>query len=141
MFLTKEQKQKINQIGRKYSLRLILLYGSFARGETHDDSDLDIAILGKKPLNLDTLLSIYAEMPFIFGDNKRRELDLSSLHHINPLFRFYVMRDSVLLYGKSIDYYSFKAYAFRDYQESQSLLKLMDILIHKRQKYLLKNYA
>ena len=122
MFLTKEQKEKINQIGRKYSLRLILLYGSFARGETHADSDLDIAILGKKPLNLDTLLSIYAEMPFIFGDNKRRELDLSSLHNVNPLFRFYVMRDSVLLYGKSIDYYSFKAYAFRDYQESQSLL-------------------
>jgi len=141
MFLTKEQKQKINQIGRKYNLKLILLYGSFARGETRSDSDLDIAVLGKKPINLDTLLSIYSEMPFIFGNNKRRELDLSSLHNVNSLFRFYVMRDSILLYGKSIDYYSFKAYAFRDYQESQSLLKLMDTLIHKRQKYLLKNYA
>ena len=141
MFLTKEQKQKINQIGRKYNLKLILLYGSFARGETHADSDLDIAVLGKEPIKFDTFLNIYYEMRLVFDNKPIRELDLSSLHHINPLFRFYVMRDSILLYGKSIDYYSFKAYAFRDYQESQSLLKLMDILIHKRQKYLLKNYA
>jgi len=141
MLLTKEQKEKINQIGEKYNLRLILLYGSFARGENRLNSDIDIAVLGKKPITLDTLLSISSEMPFIFEDNKRKELDLTSLHDVNPLFRFYVMRDSILLYGKSIDYYSFKAYAFRDYQESQSLLKLMDILINKRQKYFLKNYA
>jgi predicted nucleotidyltransferase len=141
MLLTKEQKEKINQIGRKYNLRLILLYGSFARGENHPGSDIDIAVLGKNPITLDALLSISSEMPFIFADNKRGELDLTSLHDVNPLFRFYVMRDSILLYGKSIDYYSFKAYAFRDYQESQSLLKLMDILINKRQKYFLKNYA
>jgi predicted nucleotidyltransferase len=143
MLLTKAQKQKIDQIGKKYNLRLILLFGSFSRGEARPESDLDIAILGQEPISFDTLLRIYSEMPFVFDNdgNKRRDLDLVSLHDVNPLFRFYVMRDSILLYGKSIDYYSFKAYAFRDYQESQSLLKLMDILINKRQKYLLKNYA
>ena len=141
MLLTKKQKEKIDQIGKKYNLRLILLYGSFARGENHPGSDFDIAILGKKPIDFNTQLDIYAEMSDIFGDNRDRELDVKSLHNVNPLFRFYVMRDSILLFGKTVDYYSFKAYAFRDYQESQSLLKLMDILIHKRQKYLLKNYA
>ena len=141
MLLTKEQKQKINQLGKRYNLRLILLYGSFARGENHPDSDMDIAILGKKTIDFDTFLSIYSEMFAVFGNNQRGEIDLNSLHNINPLFRFYVMRDSILLFGKTVDYYSFKAYAFRDYQDSQSLLKLMDILIHKRQKYLLKNYA
>ena len=141
MFLTKEQKQKIERLGKRYNLRLILLYGSFARGENHSGSDLDIAILGKKTIDFDTFLNIYSEMFAVFGDDQRGELDLSSLHNTNPLFRFYVMRDSILLFGKTVDYYSFKAYAFRDYQESQSLLKLMDILIHKRQKYLLKNYA
>jgi predicted nucleotidyltransferase len=141
VFLAEKQKQKINQIGKKYNLRLILLFGSFARGENHPGSDLDIAILGEKTIDFDTFLNIYSEMFAIFGNGQGREVDLSSLHNVNPLFRFYVMRDSILLFGKSVDYYSFKAYAFRDYQESQSLLKLMDTLIHKRQKYLLKNYA
>lgn len=141
MLLTKKQKEKINQIGKKYNLKLILLYGSFARGENHPGSDLDIAVLGKESINLDTLLNIYYEMCLIFGNDPLGELDLSSLHDVNPLFRFYVMRDSMLLFGKTVDYYSFKAYAFRDYQESRSLLKLMNTLIYKRQKYLLKNYA
>lgn len=141
MLLTKKQKEKINQIGKKYNLKLILLYGSFARGENHPGSDLDIAVLGKESINLGTLLDIYYEMCLIFGNDPLGELDLSSLHDVNPLFRFYVMRDSMLLFGKTVDYYSFKAYAFRDYQESHSLLKLMNTLIYKRQKYLLKNYA
>lgn len=141
MLLTKKQKEKINQIGKKYNLKLILLYGSFARGENHPGSDLDIAVLGKESINLGTLLDIYYEMCLIFGNDPLGELDLSSLHDVNPLFRFYVMRDSMLLFGKTVDYYSFKAYAFRDYQESHSLLELMNTLIYKRQKYLLKNYA
>lgn len=141
MLLTKKQKEKIQQLGKKYNLKLILLYGSFARGENHPGSDVDIAVLGKEAINLDTLLSIYSEMYAIFGQNQQGELDLNSLHNVNPIYRFYVMRDSILLFGKTVDYYSFKAYTFRDYQESQSLLKLMDILIYKRQKYLLKNYA
>lgn len=142
MLLTKKQKEKINQIGEKYNLKFILLYGSFARGENRPGSDLDIAVLGKKPINLDTLLDIYYEMHFIFGNGQLYgELDLNSLHNVNPIYRFYVMRDSILFFGKTVDYYSFKAYAFRDYQDSQSLLKLMDTLIYKRQKYLLKSYA
>lgn len=141
MFITKEQKQKIEEIGRKYNLKLILLHGSYATGKIKPGSDLDVAVLGKKPIEFEELLKIHGDLANIFGDNRERELDLKSLHKINVLFRFEVMRYSVLLYGNLIDYYSFKAYAFRDFQDSQSLFYLLGKLIKKRQKYLMEAYV
>ena len=141
MRITTDQKQKIKEIGGKYNLKLILLHGSFATGKNKIGSDLDIAVLGNKPIEFKKILEIHYDLAKIFGDDQKRELDLKSLHNINPLFRFEVMRDSILLYGKLFDYFSFKAYAFRDFQDSQDLFNLLGRMIAKRQKYLTKTYA
>ena len=66
MNLTKEQKQKIEETGRKFNLKLILLYGSFARGRNKFGSDLDIAVLGKKPIEFKELLKIHSDLTFSF---------------------------------------------------------------------------
>ena len=139
--LSPKQKQGIEKIGRKYNLKLILVHGSYITGRIKTGSDLDIAVLGKKPIKMDDLLEIHSDLADIFGDSQERELDLKSLHEVNPFFRFEVMRHSVLLYGDPVDYYSFKAYAFRDFQDSQSLLNLLGKMIRKRQKYLMETYV
>lgn len=36
MEITATQKQKINEIGKKYDLRLAVLHGSFANGKARD---------------------------------------------------------------------------------------------------------
>lgn len=141
MNLTREQKRKIEGIGKKFNLRLILLHGSFARGKNKFGSDLDVAVLGKKTIEFKKLLKIHGDLADVFGDNQEQEIDLKSLHDANPLFRYEVMRHSILLYGKHCDYYSFKAYAFRDFQDSYSLFNLLDKIIAKRQEYLTKVYA
>jgi len=141
MIIAKAQKQKIKKIGKKYSLKLILLHGSYATGKIKSGSDLDIAVLGRKLIEFKTLLKIHFDLAKILGDNRQRELDLKSLHNVNPLFRFEVMRDSILLFGKTFDYYSFKAYAFRNFQESQSLFELLGKMIEKKQKYLMEAYV
>ena len=141
MLITKEQKRKIEKVGRKYNLKMVLLYGSCATGKKKAGSDLDIAVLGQEPIEMNKLLEIHNDIADIFGDSRQQELDLKSLHDVNPFFHFEVMRHSVLLYGNPVDYYSFKAYAFRDFQDSQSLFNLLRVIIRKRQRYLMKTYV
>jgi len=56
--VTEEQQQKIEEVGRKYCLRFILLHGSYATDRMKTGSDLDIALLGEKPIEFDELLAI-----------------------------------------------------------------------------------
>lgn len=141
MKLTIEQKRKIEKVGRKYNLKLILLHGSFATGKTKFNSDLDIAVLGKSLIEFDKLLQIHGDLADIFGDNRQRELDLKSLHQTDPLFCYQVVKDSQLLYGNITDYNEFRAYAFSNFFDSQDLFRLEKHLIYKFQNYLNKRYA
>jgi predicted nucleotidyltransferase len=48
-----QEKQYIARIAQKYSLELILLFGSQATGRTHGQSDFDVAYLSKQKLDLE----------------------------------------------------------------------------------------
>lgn len=122
-------KPKIDHIARKYNLLLVILYGSQASGRTCKESDIDIAVLGTRPITFENLIDLNNEFAEIF---KVKEIDVKSLHNTNSLFRYQVMSKGVLLYGKSYDYNSFKSYAFRDYYDSQDLLRLKEVFIKKR---------
>ena len=101
-----------------------------ATGKAREESDVDIAVLGKIKISSDILINLDDEFARIF---RARELDVKSLHSTNPFFRYQVMRDGILLYGKSYDYNSYKAtYAFRDYHDSKDLLKLKRIIVERR---------
>ena len=86
MQLTQEQQQKIEEVGRKYCLKFILLHGSYATNKIRRGSDLDIALLGEKLIEFEELLAIYSDLAEIFGDNPQRELDIKSLHKADPLY-------------------------------------------------------
>ena len=122
-------KPEIDHIAREYNLLLVILYGSQASGRTCKESDIDIAVLGTRPITFENLIDLNNEFAEIF---KVTEIDVKSLHNTNSLFRYQVMSKGVLLYGKSYDYNSFKSYAFRDYYDSQDLLRLKEVFIKKR---------
>jgi len=141
MQLTQEQQQKIEEVGRKYRLKFILLHGSYATERMKTGSDLDIALLGEKPIEFEELLTIYSDLAEIFGDDPQRELDIKSLHKADPLFCYQVTKDSQLLYGDMTDFNELKAYAFSNYFDSKDLFHLEKILIQKFQKYLNQKYG
>jgi predicted nucleotidyltransferase len=141
MRLTEEQQQKTAEVGRKYRLRFILLHGSYATNKVRRDSDLDIALLGERPIGLEELLAMHGDLAEIFGDDPQRELDIKSLHKADPLFCYQVTKDSQLLYGDPTDFNEFKAYAFSNYFDSKDLFHLERILIQKFQTYLNQKYA
>ena len=87
MKLTKRQVQRIEGIGGKFDLRLIILYGSYARGTAQEKSDLDIAVSGKKAIDFEIQLELYSDLAEVLGDLKR-ELDLVTLEKKDPYFYF-----------------------------------------------------
>ncbi len=122
-------KVPIGGVAKKHGLSLVLLYGSQVKGDIHKESDIDIAVLGVKPISTDDLIALSNEFAQIF---EVYEIDVKSLHNTGALFRYQVMSNSLLLYGRSYDYHSFKAYAFRSYHDSRDLLRLKEVLIKKR---------
>jgi predicted nucleotidyltransferase len=119
------------KIGEKHGLRLVVLYGSVAKGMAKEDSDVDIAVLGKNFLQFKEIIEIIDEFTAALQSNK---IDVKSLHHADPLFRHQVMEGGILLYGDELDFIKFKIYAFRDYVESKSLFDLKEKMVKKRLK-------
>lgn len=118
-------------MGQKRRLRFVILHGSYATGKERPGSDLDIALVGKQGLSFNDTMAIYEALDGVFGDSKERELDVKTLHHADPLFRYLVIRDGILLYGDPTDYNEFKAYAFRDYMDTKNLRELESALLKK----------
>lgn len=135
MEITKEQKKQIQKIGKQHHLDFIILYGSQAKGTAGALSDVDIAVYRRGGIDAKEYFEIFSHFFKIFKTN---ELDVKLVNKADPLFRYYVIRDGVLLYGDIVDYLDFKAYAIRDYKESRSLFRLEDLLVRKHQKELEK---
>ncbi len=136
--ITRKQQDQINKIAKKYNLKLTVIYGSFAKDKNHPKSDLDIAVLGEEELNFEIVLELFSEFSRIFADI---EVDVKSLHRVDAFFRYQVMQDSILIYGKPLEYHNFKAYAFRAYMDSKDLLCLEKIMSQKTISYLRKSHA
>ncbi|MDP2669128.1 MAG: nucleotidyltransferase domain-containing protein [bacterium] len=142
METSQEEKNKLEKVAGKYGLKFIITHGSFATGKQRKGSDLDIAILGYDGGETrKQILKIHDELADIFGDGPERELDSKTLHGADSLFRYYVTRDGVLLYGNQAEYEDFKSYAWRDYVDSQDLRDLELTMTLAKQKMLTKLYA
>lgn len=131
MLLTEEKKEQIQKIGDKYELKLMIIHGSYAKKQEEPGSDLDIAILGEKPVDFDVFMKIFGELENVFGNSKERELDVKTLENADALFLYQAMKDSILIYGSSFDYWQLKTYAIRNYWDHEPIFKLEEILVKK----------
>ena len=117
------------------------IHGSYAKEQTRPGRDLDIAVLGKKPIDFDALIKIIGDLEEVFGNTPERKLDVKSLENADALFLYQVMKDSVLIYGTNFDYWQLKTYAIRNYWDHQPIFKLEEILIKKYFKNKQRQYA
>jgi predicted nucleotidyltransferase len=139
--LAASQKERIASLGRRYHLRFIILHGSAVKGREREDSDRDIALLGYHEIPLKEFFQIHSSFSDLLGDDERHELDLATLHHVDPFFRYQVIRDGVLLYGDPTRYEEFKAYAYRDFVDSADLRRLELHMTRCKQALLTERYS
>jgi len=83
-------------------------------------------------------------MSGVFADRIDRDLDLKTLHRVDPFFRYEVVRNGLLLYGDPTAYEEYKLSAHRAHDDAQPLRELERTLINKYQQHLntvTKQYA
>jgi predicted nucleotidyltransferase len=119
--------QRLSAVSAQFGLRLVLLFGSAARGQARPDSDCDIAVAGCPPDRFWDL-SVALQATIRGG----AQLDLVRLEPADPLFRYEILRDAVLLYGDPDLFCEFRAFAFRDFHDSASLFALERTLLRKK---------
>ncbi len=133
MKISTEQKQKVNKTAKKYGLKLVLLFGSFASGKTREDSDLDIAVLGRKRIDFKRQIDLINDLSDIFKKN----IDLSVLNNANPLLLFESTKNPALLFGKADNLANLRIYAFHRYNDYKPYFEMEN----KLNKRLIKQYA
>lgn len=137
MEITIIQKKEIKKMGEKNNLLFAMIFGSRAeKGNPREDSDLDIAVMFKKGADKKYKYyygEIFKDFSEIF---KGYNVDLVDLKNTDFIFRYELFLNSQLIFGNPINYYEFKARAFREYMDSKDLLRLYNILAKKKNKLL-----
>ena len=96
MILTIDEiREKIRPICEQYKIEKVWLFGSYARGEAREDSDVDLHMKAPKGIGLFGLSGIYADLEEALG----KEIDLiTRIPEENKIFRRYVEREEILIY-------------------------------------------
>lgn len=117
-----ELEPGLGELAQRFSIRVILQFGSTVTGTTHDRSDVDLAVqLDTPDVSLETILEMQDALQLRFPG---REVDLAILNRADPLFRKKIMEGCRMLFGTSQDFARLRLYSFKTYQDFQPYLEL-----------------
>lgn len=118
--------RRLDKAARDLGLRLVLVYGSRARGTAGASSDLDVAVIG---CPASAWMDCYRSLAQVFAD---QSLDLVRLESADALFRHEIMRDAVRLYGDPDLFSEYRSFAYRDFVDSADLFALEETLSQRK---------
>lgn len=97
-------------------LRLVLLFGSAVSGKIHKKSDIDLAFLFDKVVDILTLTNRVIKL--LHTDN----VDVVDLKRASPLLKFSAVKSGMILYEKEPGMFNeFYSLAFRRYIDTKKL--------------------
>ena len=117
-------------ISQEPGIRLAIVYGSAATGRLHSTSDIDIALLGNAPLDLDDRLSLMAKL----SSATNREVDLVDLFDLGGLLLKQILCKGRLILNR--DQAAYENLAQRMLYEAEDFLPL----VRRAQKERLKRF-
>jgi predicted nucleotidyltransferase len=121
----------------RLGLRMAVLFGSRATGRPFPkpDSDADIAVLDSRSNGTDRFWRIQGALNEVVPV---ADLDLVFLSQADALFRHEIMSSGKLIFGRPLDFLEYKSFAYKDWVDSQDLLRLEDTLLAKKLAWLRK---
>lgn len=90
-----ELKNIITPIAAKYQIAQVYLFGSFARGDYNEESDIDIRIEKGKLKGMFALCGFYTEISEALG----RKVDVLTTGSLSEDFLEKIRKDEVMLYA------------------------------------------
>lgn len=98
MYLNDKDKNVIVKfITDKLNVEFIYLFGSFARGEAREDSDIDIAVFSIEKLNSYELFVLANHLSF----ELKRDVQIIDLKSITTVFAAQIVTNKEMLYSNS----------------------------------------
>lgn len=95
MNLATAEKEKIVEICERNDIEFCAVFGSFARGEADEDSDIDLLVRFSKPKGFD-----WVDAALEIEDALGRKVDLVTENSLSPYIRENVLKNLEVLYGK-----------------------------------------
>ncbi|MCD8365461.1 MAG: nucleotidyltransferase domain-containing protein [Clostridiales bacterium] len=85
----------VKPIALKYKVKEIYLFGSYARGEATEESDLDFLVFGGSQFKLTMIFALAEDLRDIFG----KDVDVFEINEVNKESDFYqaVMKERLLV--------------------------------------------
>ncbi len=111
-----EIRKGLSPLFHDEGLRLVLLFGSTVSGKIHRKSDIDLAFLFDKPVDILTLTNRIITL--LHTDN----VDVIDLNRASPLLRYASVKHGMLLYEREPGvFHEFYSLAFRRYVDTKKL--------------------
>lgn len=130
MELTQKQKERIKELAKEFNLKLVLLFGSVASRETHQESDVDFAVLPEKDLSFEEEIMLNTKLSGLFQDKKI--IDLVNLRRAHPLLLKQVLDNHQILYQKEpLVFPNFEVQVLQKYREAEPLFRIRKEKIKK----------
>ena len=85
----------VKPLAEKYHAREIYLFGSYARGDADENSDLDFLVFGGEGFKLTNVLALGEELREVL----KKKVDIFEIREVNQDSEFYrtIMREKVLV--------------------------------------------
>lgn len=93
--LTEKQINIIIETMKPFRPAKIGIFGSMARGESNEDSDIDILYRFRETIGLFKLIGLQQDLE----EKLDKKVDLVSEKYLNPKLRPYVLNDLRVIYG------------------------------------------
>ena len=95
MLTVNQIKSVVSKLGEKYGIKNAYLFGSYARDEANENSDVDIIIDKGKVQSFNDFANFRHDLVNELGV----EVDLLTTVGIKPKFFDFIKQDRILLYG------------------------------------------
>ena len=95
MLTLKEIKRAVAKIGKRYGIKNAYLFGSYAKGEASEGSDVDLII---ERGQIETLMQL-SGFRLDLIDELGKEVDVITDDGVTPSFYELIRNDRVLVYG------------------------------------------
>jgi hypothetical protein len=94
------KREEIEAICRKHQVQELFLFGSMARGDYTDSSDIDVLVAFKPEADPDIgyfdIFRLQDDLENVFG----REVDIGTVRSLKPMIRDSVLNTAQVLYAR-----------------------------------------
>ncbi len=85
VFTIKDIERLVKPVAEKFRVNAIYLFGSYARGEADEDSDLDFLVFGGEDFKLTKIFALAEELREVL----KKDVDVFEISEINKGSEFY----------------------------------------------------